>query len=107
MDSHELILKGLQALIEVGIAILVPIVIRYVLTKISKDNLIRYITLAEMVVKAVQQTMGDVDNEQKKATAFNKLLELTHGTLSSQEVEHLLEAAVFEVKKQYKAEVVK
>lgn len=107
METHELIIKGLQALIEVGIAVLVPIVIKYVLTKISRDNLIRYITLAEMVVKTVQQTMGDADNEDKKSTAVDKLSKLTHGSLNSQEIEHLLEAAVFEVKKLYKAEIIK
>lgn len=105
MITHDLIIKALQTVIEVGMAVLVPIVIKYVLSKISENNLVRYMALAEMAVKMVQQTMDGVDNDTKKKAAMDKISQLTKGALSADEIEHLLEYAVYEMKNQYAKEL--
>jgi len=99
---HDIVLKTLQYTIEAAIAILVPIVIRYVLTKTSRENLAKYVTIAEFVVKAVEQMYGGGNGSVKKSAAATKLSEMTKGKLSADDIYHLIEAAVFEMNKDIK-----
>lgn len=103
MDLHQLLLQTLQTLIEVGIAALVPIVIKWVFTKISLDQLVKYKALAQIAVAAVQQTMATADVLAKKDAAVQKLSQLTNGTLKPEEIDHLIEDAVFTLKQQIRA----
>lgn len=99
---HDIFLKSLQYLIEVAIAILVPIVIRFVLTKTNKENLLKYVTIAGTVVKAVEQIYGGGNGNSKKSAAVTKLSQMTKGKLSTDDIHHLIEAAVFEMNKDLK-----
>ncbi|KNY30032.1 phage holin [Pseudobacteroides cellulosolvens] len=99
---HDIILKTLQYIIEATIAILVPIVIRFVLTKTNKENLSKYVTIAEFIVKAVEQIYGGGNGSAKKSAAVTKLSQMTKGKLSTDDLHHLIEAAVFEMNKDLK-----
>jgi len=100
MDVHALVLQLLQALIELGIAVLVPMVIKWVFTKISLGNLVKYKSLAQFAVAAVEQTMKEAHMGEKKAAAEKKLSDLTKGALRPEEIDHLVEDAVFTLKQQ-------
>jgi len=99
---NDIILNILQYIIQAAIAILVPIVIRFVLTKTSRENLEKYVTIAEFVVKAVEQMYGGGNGSVKKSAAAAKLSEMTNGKLSTDDIYHLIEAAVFEMNKSLK-----
>jgi len=99
---NDIMLKILLCIIEAAIAILVPIVIRFVLTKTSRENLEKYVKISEFVVKAVEQMYGGGNGSVKKSAAAAKLSEMTNGKLSTDDIYHLIEAAVFEMNKSLK-----
>lgn len=100
----NIIVQVLDYVISVGIAALVPIVIRYILTKTHKENLLKYASMAEIVVKALEQTMG-VDSVAKKTAAVSKLASMTNGKVSSDDINHLIESAVYNLKVDVKREL--
>lgn len=101
---HQLLLQ----LIEIGITFLVPIVVKFVLTKVQIDKLAQAKAYASIAVAAVEQTMSTADAQAKKDAAIKKLSELTKGALSPEEIDHLVEDAVFNLKQQIaKSEAIK
>lgn len=99
MNTHDLILQALQYLIEAGITVLIPFVIRFLLAHTSKENLAKYTQLAETVVMSIEQTMGAGNGAAKKAAAEAKLAQLLKGALSAEDIDHLIESAVFQMNK--------
>ena len=100
MDTHAYIVQILQAVIGPAIVTLGPLAGKFLLSKTSAQNLARFGALAKMVVTAVEQTMPDAANEIKKATAASKLAAVTKGVLSEDDVSHLIESAVYDMKQE-------
>lgn len=67
-------------------------------TKTKTDQLIQLKALAQIAVVAVEQTMADAHMDEKKAAAVQKLSDLTKGALKPDEIDHLIEDAVFTLK---------
>ena len=101
MNYNALLMTTLQSLIGVGIAVLVPVLMKYILSKTSKENLVRYTAMANMVVLSVQQTMGSASLEERKKAAEGKLSTMTKGILNVDDIEQLIESAVFLMKQQF------
>jgi len=106
MDFHTLIFTALQSLIGVAIAVLVPVLVKFILSKTSKENLNKYMSLAALSVQAVQQSMGSASAEEKKKAAEVKLSVMVKGVLSAEEIDHLLESAVFLMKQNFDTAIV-
>jgi phage holin, LL-H family len=100
MDTHALIFQLIQTVIELGIGLLVPFAVKFLMTKIQINKLIQNQAYAAIVVKAVQQTMDTTDAQTKKEEAVKRLSTLTKGTLSPEEIDSLIHDAVFTLKKQ-------
>lgn len=56
--------------------------------------------MAKIAVAAVEQTMTDVHTDERKAAAERRLSQLTKGALTPEEIDHLIENAVFTLKQQ-------
>jgi len=106
MDFHTLIFTALQSLIGVAIAVLVPVLVKFILSKTSKENLNKYMSLAALSVQAVQQSMGSASAEEKKKAAEVRLSAMVKGVLSAEEIDHLLESAVFLMKQNFDTAIV-
>lgn len=100
MDTHALLMQLLQTLIELGIGVLVPVCVKFVMTKMKTDQLVQSKAYAAIAVAAVEQTMGTADAQAKKAAAIQKLADLTKGALKPNDIDHLIEDAVFTLNKQ-------
>ena len=73
--------------------------IKYINIKIGNDNLKKYLSLAESLVKAIEQTYPNLSGLDKKELAMRKLLELTYGKITPAQADILIESAVYELKK--------
>lgn len=73
--------------------------IKYLSGKIGSEKMQKYYTLIKTVVMSIEQTQSTLTGEQKKALAVSKIKELTNNLLSEEEIDRLVEAAVYEVKK--------
>lgn len=100
LDTHALIMQLLQTAIELGIGVLVPVLVKFVVTKMGTDKLVQAKAYTAIAVAAVQQTMATADAQTKKAAAMQKLADLTKGALKPQDIDHLVEDAVFTLKQQ-------
>lgn len=97
MNAQQLLLNGFQDFINAGIAVLVPIVIQYILTKVSKTKLEKNAALALSIVKSLQ-TIGVLDVDIQNL-ASEKLSALTKGKLKADDINHLIGSAMYEIKK--------
>lgn len=97
MNAQQLLLNGFQDFINAGIAVLVPIVIQYILTKVSKTKLEKNAALALSIVKSLQ-TIGVLDIDIHKL-ASEKLAALTKGKLKAEDINHLIGSAMYEIMK--------
>lgn len=105
MNANALLFTGLQSLIGAAIAVLVPMLVKFLLSKTTKEDLNKYVQLANIAVLAVQQTIPDANAEDKKQAAVNKLSALTKGALTPDQVDHLIESSVFLMKQQFDTDV--
>lgn len=97
MNVQQLLLNGFQDFINAGIAVLVPIVIQYILTKVSKTKLEKNAALALSIVKSLQ-AIGVLDVDIQNL-ASEKLSSLTKGKLKADDINHLIGSAMYEIKK--------
>lgn len=97
MNAQQLLINGLQDFIDAGIAVLVPVIIHYVLTKVSKAKLEKNAALAVSIVKSLQ-TIGVLDVDIQKLASEN-LAALTKGKLRAEDISHLIGSAMYEIKK--------
>lgn len=97
MNANQLLINGLQDFIDAGIAVLVPVIIHYVLTKVSKAKLEKNAALALSIVKSLQAVCGTNIDIQKIAS--EKFSTLTKGKLSADAISHLIGSAMYEIKR--------
>lgn len=95
----EQILQVLLGIVSIVISIGGGFVINYIKNKVGNEKLQQYYFLIKTVVMSIEQVYGDLDGEDKKALAIAKIKELVNGALTDDEIDRLIEAAVYEVKK--------
>ncbi len=100
MNTNTLLVQVLQYVIELGIGVLVPVLVKFVMSKIGTEQLLQAKSYAAVAVAAVEQTMSSADGQAKKTAAVKKLSDLTKGALKPEDIDHLIEDAVFTLSKQ-------
>lgn len=98
-------MNTIQSLLSLGVTALIPFLVKFVLSKTSKENLGKYTQMATIAVLAVEQTMGGAPVEVKKMAAEARLSTVLKGALTPEEIDHLLESSVFLMKQNYKTAI--
>lgn len=102
---NALLMNTIQSLLSLGITALIPFLVKFVLSKTSKENLVKYTQMATIAVLAVEQTMGGAPVEVKKMAAETRLSSMLKGAINPDQIDHLLESSVFLMKQNYKTAV--
>ena len=97
MDGN--LINILASLITAVIGIGGIYIINFLNNKIGHEKLQKYYTLAKTIVMSIEQLNPQLDGNDKKDLAINKIVELTKNKITPEEAETLIEAAVYEVKK--------
>jgi len=93
----DLIITILTAGIQLIILIGLGYAIDYLKTKISAERLKKYYDLITKFVHAVEQTLGPNTGAQKKAEVVSLIQKEIGNKLTAEEIDKLIEAAVFEM----------
>lgn len=93
----DLIMTILTAGIQLIIMVALGYAINYLNTKIGAEKTKKYYELAKTFVRAVEQEFGSGNGADKKAEVFNMLKQLVGNKLTDDEINKLIEAAVFEM----------
>ena len=94
----ELLAELLTVLIQILILIVGGYAIQYIRAKIGEQNLKVYCSLAKTVVTAIEQTIGGGHGADKKQEAVQVLKNFTKGKLTDEQIDKIIEAAVYEMK---------
>ncbi len=93
----QIISETLLILIQLIILIIGGVVIQYVREKIGEENFRLMYSLSKTVVTAVEQSIGAGNGADKKQEALQTLRNLTKGKLTEDQLDKMIEAAVFEM----------
>lgn len=94
---RDLIMTILTAGVQLIIMVALGYLIDYLSTKIGMEKLKRYYEIAKTFVQAVEQQMGPGNGPDKKTQVFNLLKKVIGNKLTDEEIDKLIEAAVFEM----------
>lgn len=98
----DLIMQGLTALVQIIVLIVAGYVLKFLAAKVGAVNLGKYKEFAKIAVTAVEQVLGAGTGEMKKRAAEEFLSNKLGGALSVNDIDKLIEAAVFEMNIAYK-----
>ncbi|MGB9680305.1 MAG: phage holin [Thermoanaerobacteraceae bacterium] len=94
---NNLIMQILTAGVQLIIMVVLGYAIDYLRTKIGLDKMKKYYELAKTFVYAIEQEFGSGNGLEKKAEVINLLRKALGNKLSDEEIDKLIEAAVFEM----------
>lgn len=94
--NQELITQILTMVVQVIIPIVGGYIINYLRIKVGTEKLNQYYKLSKTVVDSVEQTFGSGNGADKKEEAIQALRLLSKGRLSEDQIERMIEAAVYE-----------
>ncbi len=98
----QIISETLLILIQLIILIIGGVIIQYVREKIGEENFQLLYSLSKTVVIAVEQSIGAGHGADKKQEALQTLRNLTRGKLTEEQLERMIEAAVYEMNRTQK-----
>jgi len=94
---EELVIELLTILVQIVVVAVGGFVIQYIKSKIGEEKLKLYLSYAKTVVTSVEQTIGGGHGVDKKQEAVQALKNITKGKLSDEQIDRLIEAAVYEM----------
>jgi len=97
MEVRDLIMTILTAGIQLVVIVVLGYLIDYLSAKIGIEKMKRYYEIAKTFVQAVEQKIGAGKGPDKKAEVFNLLKKVIGNKLTDEEIDKLIEAAVFEM----------
>ncbi|NLY43697.1 MAG: phage holin [Clostridiaceae bacterium] len=93
----EWIMEVLTILVQVALLIVGGYIVQFIGIKIEGEKLNNYYSIAKKVVTALEQTIGGGNGPDKKQEAIQALKSMIKEKLSDEEIDKLIEAAVFEM----------
>ncbi|WKV07867.1 phage holin [Thermoanaerobacterium sp. CMT5567-10] len=94
---RDLIMTILTAGLQLVILVTLGYVINFLYSKIGTEKTKRYFEIAKMIVRGVEQEFGAGNGADKKAEAVNLIKKIIGNKLTDEEIDKLIEAAVFEM----------
>lgn len=95
----ESVMQLLIAILTVIISVGGGYIIKYLRDKIGNDKLNNYYNIIKTIVMSIEQTQGNLIGEEKKKLAIEEIKKLLGNKLSEEEINRLIESAVYEIKK--------
>ena len=74
-------------------------IVKYLSGKIGNDKLNYYYTIIKTIVMSIEQTQGSLSGIEKKQIAIEQIKKLLGDKVTEEEIDRLIEAAVYEIKK--------
>lgn len=74
-------------------------IVKYLRCKIGNDKLNYYYTIIKTIVMSIEQTQGSLSGIEKKQIAIEQIKKLLGDKVTEEEIDRLIEAAVYEIKK--------
>ena len=96
--TRDLIMQVLTGLIQLAILGGLGYLMRFLAAKVGETNLKKYYDIAKIAVNAIEQTMGGQSGANKKQEVIAYIQKIIGNRLSAEEIDKLIEAAVFEMK---------
>jgi LL-H family phage holin len=93
----DIIMNILLGLVQLAVIIVSGISTKYLYGKNSSESLQKYTDIAKTAVYAIEQTMQGADGTAKKRSVEEYLSRVIGKKLSGEEIDKLIEAAVFEM----------
>jgi len=87
----------IMTILTAGVMVVLGYLIDYLNTKIDMEKMKRYYEIAKTFVQAVEQQIGPGKGPDKKTEVFNLLKKVIGNKLTDEEIDKLIEAAVFEM----------
>lgn len=97
MDAKDLIMTILTAGVQLIVLLAFGYLIDYLKNKIGTEQFKKYYDLITKFVYAAEQTLGAGTGAQKKAEVISLIQKQIGNKLSAEEIDKLIEAAVFEM----------
>lgn len=97
MEARELIMQVLTAGIQLVILITFAYAISFLKSRLGEQKTKEYYLFAKQIVSAAEQIFGDGKGKDKKVYAKHFLKEKIGHKLTDDEIEQLIESAVFEM----------
>lgn len=97
MEARELIMQVLTAGIQLVILITFTYAISFIKSRLGEQKTKEYYLFAKQIVSAAEQIFGSKTGKDKKAYAEYFLKEKIGHKLADDEIEQLIESAVFEM----------
>ncbi len=95
----ETAIELILSVVSLVITIVGGYLVGYLKKSIGNVKLKEYYTMAKTIVMSIEQTKGSLMGEEKKKLAVDKLVQVSNGKLNGEEIDRLIEAAVYEIKK--------
>lgn len=94
---QDTVVQILIIIIQVVVTILGGLLMNYLRTKIGSEKMSQYAEIAKTIVKATEQTLGSGNGADKKAESMQLVKQLTKNKLSEEQIDRLIEAAVYDM----------
>lgn len=101
----DIIMNILLGLIQLAVLMVSGFVSKYLREKYGAEVLKKYAGLAKIAVLAIEQTMQGADGTAKKRSVEEYLSRAIGGKLSAEDIDKLIEAAVFEMNQVIKGDI--
>ena len=95
--NQDLLTQILTVVIQVAIVAIGGYFINFLRAKVGTENLNKYYSIIKMIVMGVEQTFGSGNGADKKAEAIQTIKKIIGNKLSDQQINTLIESAVFEM----------
>jgi LL-H family phage holin len=93
----DMIMNVLLGLVQIAVLFVSGFILKFLYEKHGADVLKKYSGLAKTAVFAIEQTMQGADGNAKKRTVEEYLSRAIGNKLSGEDIDKLIEAAVFEM----------
>ncbi|MCG8500748.1 MAG: phage holin [Firmicutes bacterium] len=94
---NGILLQSLMLIIQAAILIVGVYIVQYIRLRLAKERFYFVYSLAKTVVISVEQMIGPGRGADKKQEALQVLKNLTKGKLSDEQMDRVIEAAVYEM----------
>ena len=93
----EIFLQSLMVIVQVVMLVVGGYLVHYIKIKVDKEKFYFFYSLSKTIVISVEQMIGPGHGVDKKQEAVQALKNLTKGKLSGEQMDRMIEAAVYEM----------
>jgi len=94
---QDLLVQLLIVIVQIAIVTIGGYIINFLKARIGNENFNKYYSLIKNIVMGVEQSLGPGNGPDKKAEVIQLIKKMTDNKLSDEQINSLIESAVFEM----------